>query len=78
MEGLTRAPNSVRIAQAMFFLNAAIWVLFGVWTLIRMATGTAGPTGPVTMGIIAALMAANAGVMLGLSWGLGRRQKRYY
>lgn len=69
-QAISKAPTSVIVAQAMFFLNAAIWILFGVLTLRRMHGSTAW--------IVAILMAGNAGAMLLAGWGIGKRQKRFY
>ena len=44
----------VKAAQALFFLNAAIWFMFGASSLVRMAKGN--PDQRVAAGIIAMLM----------------------
>jgi lysylphosphatidylglycerol synthetase-like protein (DUF2156 family) len=54
----------------LFLLNAVIWVLLAVATLLRSANGLGWG--------IAILMLANAGVMLWASRGIGRQQKRFY
>lgn len=54
VSSLSKALNPVRVAQALFFLNAAIWLLLGVSGLIRM-TGD-NPDRAVTAWIVASLM----------------------
>jgi len=76
MRSLSRAPTAVIAAQALFFLNAAIWLLFGVFSLVRMATRN--PDQAMTVWIVAILMFGNAGAMLWAGVGLGKQQKRFY
>lgn len=76
MSSLSKALNPVRVAQALFFLNAAIWLLLGVSSLIRM-TGD-NPDRAVTAWIVASLMFGNVGAMLWSGVGIGKRQKRFY
>jgi len=74
-QSMSKAPNSVIVARALFLLNAAIWVLFGVVSLIRMSNSAAGSA---SMWIVAILMFANACVMLWVGGGLGKQQRRFY
>jgi uncharacterized membrane protein (DUF2068 family) len=69
-QAISKAPTSVIVARAMFFLNAAIWILFSILTLRRTHGSTAW--------IVAILMAGNAGAMLLAGWGIGKRQKWFY
>jgi len=69
-QAISKAPTPVIVAQAIFLLNAAIWILFSILTLRRMHESTAW--------IIAILMAGNAGAMLLAGWGIGKRQKWFY
>jgi len=71
-----KALNSVLVAQALFFLNVAIWSLLGVSTLVRMADRNTGHA--ITGWIIALLMFGNAGAMLWAGVGIGKRQKRFF
>jgi hypothetical protein len=65
------APAPVRAAQALFLLMAAVWFVFGVWTLVR--------GGGVTMAwILSVLMFGNAAALLGVGWGLGKQQRRFF
>jgi lysylphosphatidylglycerol synthetase-like protein (DUF2156 family) len=66
----------VRIAQSMFFLNALIWLLIGVVSLIRMADGS--PDRTITALVIAFLVLGNVAAMLLSGVGLGKQQKRFY
>jgi len=67
---ISKAPTPVIVAQAMFFLNAAIWMLLSVLTLRRMHGSMAW--------IIAILMAGNASAMFLAGWGIGKRHKWFY
>jgi lysylphosphatidylglycerol synthetase-like protein (DUF2156 family) len=63
-------PRSVKAARALFFLIAAIWILFGIVSLIADSIDSA-----VT---IAILMFINAAVMIFIGWGLGKQTKQFY
>jgi hypothetical protein len=66
----------VRAAQALFYLNAAIWLLFGIWSLARLAGGESGMV--ITLLVVALLMFGNVAAMLCCGWGLSRPQRRWY
>jgi hypothetical protein len=66
----------VRAAQALFFLNAAIWFLLGVATLVRMANRS--PDQRLAAGIIALFMLGNVTAMLISAVGLGKQNKWLY
>ena len=63
-------PRSVVAARALFFLIAAIWILFGIVSLIADSVDSA-----LT---IAILMFINAAVMIFIGWGIGKQLKRFY
>jgi hypothetical protein len=63
----------VRVAQVLFFINAAIWLLIGAISLFRISTGN-----PATALVIAILMLGNVGAMLAAGLGLGRRPRLFY
>jgi hypothetical protein len=67
------APGSIRAAQALFFANALIWLILGIASLVRLASGQG-----LTPVIIAVLMFGNAGAMLVSGLGIGTRQRRYF
>lgn len=69
-------PPSVAAARALFFLNAVMWFVFGVFTLWRMARGSADQA--ATAGILAAMMAAYAVVLCFVGWSLGKRKRVFY
>jgi len=76
MSRRARAPTTVIVVQALFFLNAALWIVFGALGLARMVSR---PTEPPSIGwIISLLMLANAAVMLWLGWGLGKGRKLFF
>ncbi len=72
--GRVDMPATVRAAQALFFANAAIWLVIGAATLARMNAGL----NRMAALIVAALMAANAGAMLVAGIGIGRRRRLFY
>ncbi len=71
-----RTLNPIKAAQVLFFLNAAIWLLFGVISLARMATSGSGR--PIATVVVAILMLGNAGAMLVAGIGTGKRHRLLY
>ena len=64
-----------RWAQGLFFLNAAIWLVFGVVSVVRIAgNGGQGATAVV----VAVLMFGNAGAMALSGALLGKRRRLFY
>jgi hypothetical protein len=62
VENPTKAPIIVKIAQALLFLNAFIWLVFGVISLVRVMDGY--PEKAVTVVVIGVMMFGNALLML--------------
>lgn len=71
-----RSLSLLRTAQALFYLNALIWLVFGAISLVRMANGDTNQT--ITLMIVAVLMFANAAAMMGSGLGLGTRRRIFY
>lgn len=69
-------PTAIQLAQALFYANAAIWVVLAAATVWRMAGGSAEQR--VSAVVIAVLMLGNAGAMLVSGVGLGRRSRPFY
>jgi|MudIll2142460700_1097286.scaffolds.fasta_scaffold507011_2 uncharacterized membrane protein (DUF2068 family) len=70
-------PFTIKIARWLFILNAAIWLAFGLYTLVRMSGEGWGS--PIAMVVIAILMAGNAGLMFLIGVCLkGVKQWAYY
>ena len=63
-------PRSVMAARMLFFLIAAIWILFGIVSLIADSVDSATT--------IAILMFINSAVMIFIGWGLGKQMKQFY
>jgi hypothetical protein len=78
MNSSTNNPKLVKVAQWLFFLNSAIWLVIGVVSLVRLATGATGRT--VTMLVVAILMFGNVGAWLiaGVGIGIERWRKLFY
>ena len=77
MAHISKNINPVGLTQALFFINAAIWLLFGIFNLIRAAQGHASEPA-VETGILAALMFGNVAAMLWSGIELGKLQQRSY
>ena len=71
-----RAPRAGVAAQILFFILAAIWLLFGILSLIRMANDATDQT--ITLWVVAVLVVANAGAMLVAGLGLGSGHRLFY
>lgn len=69
-------PRTVLTAQAVFFINAAIWLIFGIAGISRLANGGTTPTS--VLWIITILMFGNVGAMLISGLWLGKRSKRAF
>ncbi len=65
----------MRWAQGLLFLNAAIWLVFGIVSVVRLA-GNAGQG--VTAVVVAVLMFGNAGAMALSGALLGKRRLLFY
>jgi hypothetical protein len=70
--GRPARPLLVWVTQGLFFLNAVVWIAFGVLYLGDAAGTTRGGW------IAAALMFANAVVLTAIGWGLGTRRWWFY
>jgi hypothetical protein len=67
--------KAMRWAQGLFFLNAAIWLVFGIVSVVRLA-GNAGQE--VTALVVAILMFGNAGAVALSGVLLGKRRLLFY
>ena len=65
----------IRAAQALFVLNAAIWLTFAIASMIRLG-GSSGQT--TTAAVVAVLMLGNVAAMLLAGWEIGRRSRLLY
>ena len=78
MHKISSIVSSAPTMRALFFANAAIWLLFGVLTLIRMPGSQTGQIQTMALQVITALMLANACAMVVVGVGLARRQNIFY
>ncbi|MFN2240939.1 MAG: hypothetical protein ACK2U2_01545 [Anaerolineae bacterium] len=67
--------KAMRWAQGLFFLNAVIWLVLGIASLVRLG-GSEG--GAVTALVVAILMFGNAGAMALGGALLPRRRQLFY
>jgi lysylphosphatidylglycerol synthetase-like protein (DUF2156 family) len=72
----SRSDRWVHPAQGLFFLNAAIWLGFAVWTVVR--PGGIGPVSAAAGWVVAMLMVGNAVAMLLSGLGIGTRRRLFY
>jgi hypothetical protein len=76
---MTFSPNNInpiRVAQGLFFMNAVLWLLFGIISIAQMADSNSEQE--ITMGIFAALMVGNIAAMVISGIWLGKAHKQYY
>ena len=66
----------VKTAQAIFGLNAIIWLMFGIISLARLAGKQSNQA--IILWIVAILMFANMGAMLLSAWLIGKRKMIFY
>lgn len=76
-EEFNKSPMVVTAARWLFILLGGIWLVFGVWSIMRI--GSEGSRVPVAMfWIIAILMLVNALLLIWIGWGIGRGNSLYY
>ncbi len=68
-----RTNSLTRMARALFYFNAALWLLLGIASLVR----TSGES-QYTAWIVAVLMFGNAAALALCGWGIGSGQKRFF
>ena len=73
---IDQTPASVKTAQALFILMGMIWIIFGVATLVRMASNGTNPS--ISLWVMALLMFGNAGALLFLGWGIGKQSNLFF
>jgi hypothetical protein len=76
MSAIMKAPNTVRASQVLFFLNAAVWLLFAIYTLARLASGATNQS--ITMWVVGILMIGNVGAMLLAGFWIGKPRRLFY
>jgi len=72
----TQAKPAVRAAQALFFLNAAVWLAFGIVWLVDTSGRTSVQV--TTAWIVGILMFGNVLAMLLCGIGLGTYRRLFY
>ena len=72
-------PNSdklIQIGKWLFWLNAAIWLIFGIWSMVRIGNSDGVETA-VTLWVIVILMLGNVAAFLWSSWAI-QKQAAWY
>jgi hypothetical protein len=72
---MEKSQNSIilKLTQALFFVNAAIWFLFGAMNLVRVME-----TGSVARWILTAMMIANAAILVWFGMEIADRQTQLF
>ena len=73
-----KLPDTDRLIQLikwLFWLNAAVWLAFGIGSMVRIGTGAPGGTAVLT--IIAVLMLGNVAAFLWCSWAVQKQASWY-
>ncbi|MBT3315261.1 MAG: hypothetical protein HN390_11690 [Anaerolineae bacterium] len=65
-----------KLAQSLFSLNALIWAILAILTLLRL--NQTSPQQKTIMLIIGIMMLGNAGTMLLSGWLLSKKRKPFY
>lgn len=76
MSNLTNRLDSIKMAQALLFLNGFIWLAFGIYSLVSLSDKY--PEQSIIYWIIPLLMFGNSGAMLLSAFLLGRQQRVFY
>jgi hypothetical protein len=76
MDAIGSRLSSIRIAQILLYINAVIWLVLGIFTLLRLSQYY--PESIFAVWIITILMVGNAGMMLLCGWGLGTGHRLFY
>ena len=71
-----KVEKQIRMAQILLFVNAAVWLLFGLISLVRMATGESAATS--TLLVVAVLMFGNVAALLIAGVVVRKPQKRWF
>lgn len=71
-----KVEKQIRMAQILLFVNAAVWLLFGLISLVRMATGESAATS--TLLVVAVLMFGNVAALLIAGIVVRKPQKRWF
>lgn len=64
----------IQLSKWLFWLNAAVWLIFGIWSMVRIGSGA--PGGAV-LWVIAILMLGNVAAFLWCSWAV-QKQAGWY
>jgi hypothetical protein len=70
---MIKKPGTIIASQILFWLNAAIWLVFGGINLVRMTSSSE----TLTLVMVAILMFGNAVAMLLAGIGIGKRRSTY-
>lgn len=73
MTSPTRLANPLKLTQTFLFVNAALWVVIGIYTLWRMSLG--GDLDGMSAIFVGMLMFGNAFILALAAVGLGERTR---
>ncbi|MAT96682.1 MAG: hypothetical protein CL608_06020 [Anaerolineaceae bacterium] len=72
---LPETDKLIHLGQRLFWLNAAVWLIFSLWSMAWVGQGTISST--VTIWIVAILMIGNAVAFLWCSWAIQKQADWY-
>ena len=73
-----RLPDSDKLIQLckwLFWLNAAVWLTFGIWSMVRI--GNSAPESMTILWVIAILMLGNVTAFLWCGWAVQKQASWY-
>lgn len=72
---LPDSDRLIQLGQWLFRLNAAVWLTFGIWSMVRIGNGGVGS--PATLWVVAILMLGNVVAFLWCSWAIQKQPSWY-
>lgn len=76
IKGSPTRKTSINLARLGLVFLGLIWLVFGVYSLIRISGGSSSLANYAW--IISGLMFINGGLLIWVGWRLGEKQRRYY
>ena len=73
----SHVPKVVAVVRSLFYLLGVTWLVFGVWSIVRLGSASSSIPAAV-LWFIAILMFVNALLLIGVGWGLGRGSRLYF
>lgn len=65
----------IQLSKWLFWLNAAVWLTFGIWSMMRI--GSNSDVNPITLWAIAILMLGNTAAFIWCGWAVQKQASWY-